>query len=65
MRLVVDADRCQGHGRCYDMAPAVVGSDDEGHAVLVDASGEIDPAHETAARKAVANCPERVLSFGA
>jgi ferredoxin len=64
VRLVLDVDRCQGHGRCYDLAPDLVGPDDDGHAVLLDASRALPPDHETTARRAVANCPERALSLG-
>ncbi len=51
---------CQGHGRCYMLAPEVFGPDADGHGeVLV---GEV-PAHlEDQARLAVSNCPENAIS---
>ena len=30
MRLVVDAAKCSGHGRCYTVAPDLLEADDEG-----------------------------------
>jgi ferredoxin len=60
MRVVVDHDRCQGHGRCYDLAPEVFGADDEGYVELLVA-GELPPDAEGPAHLAVANCPERAL----
>jgi ferredoxin len=56
-RLSIDPERCVGHGRCYDLAPALFApEDDEGHArVLV----QIVPADQLErARMAVASCPE-------
>ena len=63
MRIRIDRDRCEGHGRCYDVAPEVFEPDDEGHAVLIDTSGAVSSDHEAAAAKAVRNCPERALSL--
>jgi ferredoxin len=60
MRVVVDHERCQGHGRCYDLAPAVFGADDEGYVELL-VPGDLSAEAEGAARIAVANCPERAL----
>jgi ferredoxin len=59
MHVTVDADRCEGHARCWDICPEVFDLDDEGHAVvIVDAV----PAHlEGKARDAVRNCPERAI----
>src|SRR5215831_9007711 len=31
MKLRIDSERCQGHGRCYDLAPGLFGDDDEGY----------------------------------
>jgi ferredoxin len=60
MKLRIDSDRCQGHGRCYDLAPGLFGEDDEGYGrVLGD--GEVPPGSEHEARLAVANCPEHAI----
>jgi ferredoxin len=62
MKLRIDSARCQGHGRCYDLAPGLLGDDDEGYGrVLGD--GTVPPGQEDAARRAVLNCPERAIEF--
>ncbi|HEY0167795.1 MAG TPA: ferredoxin [Jatrophihabitans sp.] len=33
-RLLVDWDRCEGHGLCVDAAPALLALDEEGELVL-------------------------------
>lgn len=60
MRLQIDAERCQGHGRCYDLAPALFGDDDEGYGQVLG-DGEVPPGREDDARLAAANCPERAI----
>jgi ferredoxin len=59
MRVSVDADRCQGHARCWDICPEAFDLDDEGHAVV--RRSEVPPELEDAARDAVRNCPERAI----
>lgn len=61
MRIVYDRSRCQGHGRCYALAPELFDSDDEGFA-LVLVSGELDAAQEAAAGLAADNCPEYAIT---
>lgn len=62
MRIVLDPDRCQGHGRCYALAPALFGCDDEGYAVLL-VEGDLDPAAEGDAQLAVDSCPEYAIAL--
>ncbi len=57
MRISIDNERCQGHGRCYAIAPELVEPDDIGNARIVG-DGSVPPALEDDARKAAANCPE-------
>jgi ferredoxin len=65
VRIVVDHERCQGHGRCYDLAPELFGADDDGHVTLLVAGGQVpdDADAEAHAVLAVRNCPERALSL--
>ena len=60
MKVVVDYKKCQGHGRCYDLAPDVFEPDERGHVELA-VSGELPPGLESDTRKGVQNCPEAAL----
>jgi len=57
MRIEVDASRCQGHNRCYLLAPELFDVDELGQSVARD-GGRVPPALERKARLAEANCPE-------
>lgn len=60
LRLIVDADRCQGHALCAAAAPDLVSlSDVDGHAHVEPAA--VPAALEPAARRAVIGCPEGAL----
>jgi ferredoxin len=60
-RVAVDADRCQGHGRCYTLAPDIFDADEVGHAIVLveDVSGE----REAQAAEAERNCPEAAITL--
>jgi ferredoxin len=60
VKVRIDPERCQGHGRCYDLAPAVFGEDDEGYGTVLG-GGVVPEGGEQDARLAVANCPERAI----
>jgi ferredoxin len=65
MRTIkVDLSLCQGHGRCYGIAPDLFApTDDDGHAEFV---GEpIDPAdaNDGLGTLAIRSCPEQALSW--
>ncbi len=62
MKLRIDTGRCQGHGRCYDLAPDLFGEDDEGFGQVLG-DGTVPQARERDARLAVANCPERAIEM--
>lgn len=62
MKLRIDTERCQGHGRCYDLAPELFGEDDEGFGQVLG-DGTVPPEHEHDARLAVANCPEQAIEM--
>ncbi len=62
VRVSIDVDRCQGHGRCFSLAPALFTFDDLGNGV-VRGDGFVDEAQRDAARLAVANCPEHAVSL--
>jgi len=58
----IDSQLCQGHGRCYDLAPGLFGDDDEGYGQVLG-DGVVPPGEEQNARLAVANCPERAIEL--
>ncbi len=61
MRVSIDGDRCQGHGRCFNLAPDVFGFDDLGNGVVLVESAE-DERTIRLARLAQVNCPEHAIS---
>jgi ferredoxin len=61
MRIRLDPERCQGHGRCYVLAPELFDADDYGHCVVV--VDDVDDAQLDAARLGVENCPEQALAL--
>ena len=60
MRVLLDEDRCEGHGRCYGLVPELFDTDDRGHCVLLHP--QVPPELEGSARTGVDNCPEQALS---
>jgi ferredoxin len=62
MRVIVDSEKCQGHNRCYALAPELFDVDDFGQALVIG-DGIVAPNLEDKARLAVANCPEYAISI--
>ena len=62
LRVRVDRERCQGHTRCYAVAPELFELDDLGNAREVG-DGLVPPELGEKARLAVANCPEEAVSI--
>jgi ferredoxin len=62
MRVHVDPEKCQGHNRCYTLAPELFDVDDLGNASERE-GGVVSAALENKARLAVANCPEYAISI--
>lgn len=62
MRVHVDEERCEGHGRCYALAPLVFEPDDLGNGKAVG-DGAVPPDEEDRARLAAANCPEVAITI--
>jgi len=60
MKVHVDQEKCQGHGRCYALAPEVFEPDDIGNGVEIG-DGVVPPELQDAARRAVENCPEQAI----
>ena len=62
MKVSIDRARCQGHGRCYELAPEIFDADDEGYGVVLG-TGEIAPGLARRARLAALNCPESAVDI--
>ena len=62
LRVHVDPDRCQGHSRCYSVAPELFDVDDFGGS-SERGDGVVPPELVDKARRAVANCPEFAIAI--
>jgi ferredoxin len=62
MRVRIDPERCQGHGRCYDLAPDLFAEDEDGYGT-VTGDGRVPPDRGDDAALAVANCPEQAIAL--
>jgi len=62
VKVQINFERCQGHGRCYDIAPGLFGDDDDGYGTVLG-DGVVPPGKEQEARLAAANCPEQAVGL--
>jgi ferredoxin len=61
MRVVLDQERCEGHGLCEHAAPDVFSLDDEGLLQHRYERTEIPAEFESAAEAAAISCPVAAL----
>jgi ferredoxin len=61
VRIVLDSERCTGHGRCYSLAPELFDCDDRGYGTVIDP--DVPAGLEEQARTAALNCPENAISL--
>jgi len=62
VKIRFERERCQGHNRCYLLAPELFDVDDDGYAVpLVE--GELDEEQVAKAQLAADNCPEYAIEL--
>jgi len=62
VKVQINPERCQGHGRCYDLAPDLFGDDDEVFGKVLG-DGTVPPSQEHDARLAALNCPEHAIEL--
>jgi ferredoxin len=62
MRIKVDQEACEGHNRCWALAPELFEIDDFGTAQALN-EGEVPKELEDKARLAVDNCPEFAIKI--
>lgn len=61
MKISIDAELCQGHNRCFALAPELVDVDDYGDAFVLH-DGEVPNGMEATAKLIIDNCPEYAIS---
>lgn len=57
VKITYNREACQGHNRCYMLAPELFDVDDEGYAILL-VEGDVPAELEEKAQLTVDNCPE-------
>jgi ferredoxin len=62
VKVQINPGLCQGHGRCYDLAPDLFGDDDEGYGTVLG-DGTVPAEATRDARLAVLNCPEQAIEL--
>ncbi len=62
MKVRLNADKCQGHARCYALAPELFDVDEYGQG-SVRSADSVPADLEDRARLAVANCPEFAIEI--
>jgi ferredoxin len=62
VKVRVDGEKCQGHNRCYALAPTLFEFDELGYASAVG-DGQVPADQEETARLAAANCPEFAIEI--
>lgn len=62
MQVHVIAEKCQGHNRCFALAPELFDVDDMGNAHEIG-DGIVAAHLEDKARLAAANCPEFAIQI--
>jgi ferredoxin len=62
MKVQINPELCQGHGRCYDLAPGLFGADDEGYGKVLG-DGTVPKEAEHDADLAALNCPEQAIEL--
>ena len=60
MKVSIDAELCQGQGRCFSIAPSIFDFDDLGSGVVIG-DGELSDETIALARLAQSNCPEHAI----
>jgi ferredoxin len=62
MKIKLDRTLCDGFGTCAAHAPEHFSLDDWGYASLIG-NGDIAPADEDAARRAIYDCPAHAIQL--
>ena len=60
VKIIVDSEKCTGHGRCYTIAPEVYEPDDDGY--CQDLQEPVPLELRERAALGAANCPEDAIT---
>jgi ferredoxin len=60
-KLILDPEKCQGHGRCTLICPELFSTDPNGFAFV--ASSTVPDDLHWAAQHAIRSCPERAIEL--
>jgi ferredoxin len=61
MKIRVISDKCQGHARCWSLAPEIFQLDDSGYILPEDI--DVPAGQEQLAARGARACPERALEI--
>jgi ferredoxin len=61
MKIAIDSELCQGHNRCFALAPELVDVDDFGEAFVLN-DGVVPDELADKAQLIIDNCPEFAIS---
>jgi ferredoxin len=62
VKVSIDPDKCEGHGRCFSTAPLVFDADDLGQGVVIG-DGTVPADQEDLVRLCQQNCPEYAIEI--
>jgi ferredoxin len=60
VKVVINADTCTGHGRCYLLIPELFEDDEFGHG-MVRGDGSFTEAQRPLVERAIGACPEQAI----
>jgi ferredoxin len=63
VKLLIDANVCTGHGRCYNLAPDLLGYDEEGYVTPRGEPIEFLAGQRDVAEEVVGSCPEQAITL--
>jgi ferredoxin len=62
VKVTINAEKCQGHGRCFSIAPNLFDCDDLGNGFVIG-DGTLSADTIEIARLCQANCPEHAIDI--
>jgi ferredoxin len=63
MKISINYELCNGHGRCYTLAPELFGSNEEGQGEVCSPAALLSPESIRKAEIAISSCPEEAITL--